>query len=102
MSIRIDIRYAPGAVLAIIHDALMVIGAFAISWTEVSLTSVAALLTVIGFSVNDTVIIFDRMRENMHKLKDKKIERVVEISLNEVLVRSILTSATLFATTLMM
>jgi len=102
LAIRFDIRYAPGAVLAMIHDALMVIGAFAISWTEVSLTSVAALLTVIGFSVNDTVIIFDRMRENMHKLKDKKIERVVEISLNEVLVRSILTSATLFATTLMM
>jgi preprotein translocase subunit SecF len=102
LAIRFDIRYAPGAVLAMIHDALMVIGAFALTWTEVSLTSVAALLTVIGFSVNDTVIIFDRMRENMTKLKDKKIERVVEISLNEVLVRSILTSATLFATTLMM
>jgi preprotein translocase subunit SecF len=102
LAVRFDIRYAPGAVLAMIHDALMVIGAFAITWTEVSLTSVAALLTVIGFSVNDTVIIFDRMRENMAKLKDKKIERVVEISLNEVLVRSILTSATLFATTLMM
>ena len=102
LAIRFDIRYAPGAVLAMIHDALMVIGAFALTWTEVSLTTVAALLTVIGFSVNDTVIIFDRMRENMAKLKDKKIERVVEISLNEVLVRSILTSATLFATTLMM
>jgi len=102
LAVRFDIRYAPGAVLAMIHDALMVIGAFAISWTEVSLTSVAALLTVIGFSVNDTVIIFDRIRENIGKLKDKKIERIVEISLNEVLVRSILTSVTLFATTLMM
>jgi len=102
LAIRFDIRYAPGAVLAMIHDALMVIGVFALTWTEVSLTSVAALLTVIGFSVNDTVIIFDRIRENMSKLKDKKIERIVEISLNEVLVRSVLTSATLFMTTLMM
>jgi len=102
LAIRFDIRYAPGAVVAMIHDALMVVGAFALTWTEVSLTSVAALLTVIGFSVNDTVIIFDRMRENMGKLKDKKIERVVEISLNEVLVRSLLTSFTLFCTTLMM
>ena len=102
LAVRFDIRYAPGAVLAMLHDALMVIGAFALTWTEVSLTSVAALLTVIGFSVNDTVIIFDRIRENIGKLKDKKIERIVEISLNEVLVRSILTSMTLFATTLMM
>jgi len=102
LAVRFDIRYAPGAVLAMLHDALMVIGAFALTYTEVSLTSVAALLTVIGFSVNDTVIIFDRIRENIGKLKDKKIERIVEISLNEVLVRSILTSMTLFATTLMM
>ncbi len=102
LAVRFDIRYAPGAVVALIHDAIMVIGVFAVTWTEVSLTSVAALLTVVGFSVNDTVIIFDRIRENMAKLKDKKIERIVEISLNETLVRSILTSVTLFATTLMM
>jgi preprotein translocase subunit SecF len=102
LAIRFDIRYAPGAVIAMVHDALMVVGVFAVTWTEVSLTSVAALLTVIGFSVNDTVIIFDRMRENLAKLKDKKIERVVEISLNEVLVRSILTSAIVFSTTLIM
>ncbi len=99
---RFDIRYAPGAAFATIHDAVMVVGIFAVSWTEVSLTSVAALLTVIGYSVNDTVIIFDRIRENQAKLKDKKIERVIDISLNETLVRSILTSLTVFATTLIM
>jgi preprotein translocase SecF subunit len=60
---RFDIRYAPGAAFATIHDAVMVIGVFAITWTEVSLTSVAGLLTVMGFSVNDTVIVFDRIRE---------------------------------------
>ena len=102
LAVRFDIRYAPGAIIATFHDAIMVIGVFAVTWADVSLTSVAALLTVIGFSVNDTVVIFDRIRENSEKLKDKKIERIVDISLNEVLVRSILTSTTLFAVTLMM
>jgi preprotein translocase subunit SecF len=102
LAVRFDIRYAPGAIVATFHDAIMVIGVFAVTWTDVSLTSVAALLTVIGFSVNDTVVIFDRIRENSEKLKDKKLERIVDISLNEVLVRSILTSTTLFAVTLMM
>ncbi|HUQ06613.1 MAG TPA: protein translocase subunit SecF [Kofleriaceae bacterium] len=102
LTVRFDIRYAPGAIIATMHDAIMVIGVFAVTWTDVSLSSVAALLTVIGFSVNDTVVIFDRIRENSEKLKDKKLERIVDISLNEVLVRSILTSTTLFAVTLMM
>ncbi|HWU89469.1 MAG TPA: protein translocase subunit SecF [Kofleriaceae bacterium] len=102
LAFRFDIRYAPGAAFATIHDAVMVIGVFAITFTEVSLTSVAGLLTVVSFSVNDTVVIFDRIRENQAKLKDKKLERVIDISINEVLVRSILTSSTVFATTLIM
>lgn len=102
LAFRFDIRYAPGAAFATIHDAIMVIGVFAVTWTEVSLTSVAGLLTVMGYSVNDTVIVFDRIRENQAKLKDKKIERIIDISINEMLVRTILTSATVFATTLIM
>ena len=102
LAFRFDVRYAPGAAFATIHDAFMVIGVFAVTWTEVSLTSVAGLLTVIGYSVNDTVIVFDRIRENQVKLKDKKIERIIDISLNEMLVRTILTSSTVFATTLIM
>ncbi len=102
LAFRFDIRYAPGAAFATIHDAVMVIGIFSVTWTEVSLTSVAGVLTVVAFSVNDTVVIFDRIRENQAKLKDKKLERIVDISLNEVLVRSLLTSATVFATTLIM
>ena len=102
LAFRFDIRYAPGAAFATIHDAIMVIGVFAVTWTEVSLTSVAGLLTVVGFSVNDTVVVFDRIRENAAKLKDKSPERQVDLALNEMLVRSILTSATVFATTLMM
>jgi preprotein translocase subunit SecF len=102
LAFRFDIRYAPGAAFATLHDAIMVIGVFSVTWTEVSLTSVAGVLTVVAFSVNDTVVIFDRIRENQAKLKDKKLERIVDISLNEVLVRSLLTSATVFATTLIM
>jgi preprotein translocase subunit SecF len=102
LAFRFDIRYAPGAAFATIHDAIMVIGVFALTWTEVSLTSVAGLLTVMGFSVNDTVIVFDRIRENQAKLKDKKLERIIDISINEMLVRTILTSSTVFATTLIM
>ncbi|HUS31232.1 MAG TPA: protein translocase subunit SecF [Kofleriaceae bacterium] len=102
LAFRFDIRYAPGAAFATIHDAVMVIGVFALTWTEVSLTTVAGLLTVIGYSVNDTVIVFDRIRENQAKHKDKKLERIVDLSLNEMLVRTILTSSTVFATTLIM
>lgn len=102
LAFRFDIRYAPAAAFATIHDAVIVIGVFAATWTEVSLTSVAGLLTVMGFSVNDTVIVFDRIRENQAKLKDKKLDRIIDISLNEMLVRTILTSATVFSTTLIM
>ena len=100
--IRFDLRYAPGAVVALLHDAIVVVGVFALFWEEFSLTTVAAILTVIGYSVNDTVIIFDRIRENAHKLKDKKFIRVMNISINETLSRSLLTSLTVFVTTLMM
>jgi preprotein translocase subunit SecF len=102
LAFRFDIRYAPAAAFATLHDGIIVIGVFAATWTEVSLTTVAGLLTIMGFSTNDTVIVFDRIRENQAKLKDKKIERIIDISLNEMLVRSILTSATVFATTLIM
>jgi preprotein translocase subunit SecF len=102
LAFRFDIRYAPGAAFATIHDAFMVIGVFALTWTEVSLTTVAGLLTVIGYSVNDTVIVFDRIRENQAKHKDMKLDKIVDLSLNEMLVRTILTSSTVFATTLIM
>ena len=102
LAFRFDIRYAPGAAFAVIHDAVMVIGVFALTWEEVSLTTVAALLTVMGYSVNETVISFDRIRENEQKLKDKSIERIIDISINERLTRTVMTAATVFATTLIM
>ncbi|HUS66620.1 MAG TPA: protein translocase subunit SecF [Kofleriaceae bacterium] len=100
--VRFDLRFAPGAIVALLHDAIMVIGVFAATWTEFSLVTVAATLTVIGYSVNDTVIIFDRIRENALKMQDKKFSRIMNISINETLSRSLLTSLTVFVTTLMM
>ena len=102
LAFRFDIRYAPGAIFATLHDAVMVVGIFALTWTEVSLTSVAALLTVIGYSTNDTVVIFDRIRENIDKHPDKKLERIIDLSINETLSRTILTSVTLFTVTLVL
>ncbi len=99
---RFDVRYAPGAAIALLHDGIIVIGAYAVTWTDFSLTSVAALLTVIGYSVNDSVVIFDRIRENVSRLKDKKLPRIVNISLNETMSRTLLTSLTLFVVTIMM
>ncbi len=102
LAFRFDVRYAPGAVVALLHDGVLVIGVFAITWMDVSLTSVAALLTVIGYSVTDTVVIFDRIRENVSRLKDKKMARIINISLNETLQRTLLTSLTLLVVTPMM
>ena len=102
IAFRFDFRYGPGTVAALLHDAILVVGVFAATWTEFSLTTVAAVLTVIGFSMNDTVVVFDRIRENEHRLKDKKFDRVINISINETLSRTLLTSTTVFLTTLAM
>jgi preprotein translocase subunit SecF len=102
IAFRFDFRYGPGTVAALLHDAIVVVGVFAATWTEFSLTTVAAVLTVIGYSMNDTVVVFDRIRENEHKLKDKKLDRVINISINETLSRTLLVSMTTFVTTLAM
>ena len=102
IALRFDFRYGPGTVAALLHDAVLVIGVFAVFWVEFSLTTVAAVLTVIGYSMNDTVVVFDRIRENEHKLKDKKFDRVVNISINETLSRTILVSLATFMVTLAM
>jgi preprotein translocase subunit SecF len=99
---RFDFRYAPGTVAALLHDAVLVVGAFAVTYKEFSLTTVAAILTIIGFSMNDTIVVFDRIRENAARLRDRKFDRIVNMSINETLSRTILTSATVFFVTLAM
>ncbi|MFO0621633.1 MAG: protein translocase subunit SecF [Polyangia bacterium] len=100
--VRFDFRYGPGTVIALLHDAIIVVGAFAVTYKEFSLTTIAAILTVIGYSMNDTIVVFDRIRENASKMRDKKFTQIVNLSVNETLSRTILTSATVFFVTLAM
>ena len=94
IAIRFDVRFAPGAVVALIHDIIITIGIFTIARVEVSLATVAALLTIVGYSLNDTIVIFDRIRENLSKLRERDMLQVINISINETLSRTILTSIT--------
>ena len=102
IAFRFDLRYGPGTVVALIHDAWITVGAFAVTYKEFSLTTVAAILTIIGFSMNDTIVVFDRIRENAARLRDRRFDRVVNQSINETLSRTIWTSATVFFVTLAM
>ncbi len=102
VALRFDFRYGPGTIIALLHDAIITVGAFAITYREFSLTTLAAVLTIIGYSVNDTIIVFDRIRENVARFRDRKFDRVVNQSVNETLSRTILTSATLMFVTLAM
>ena len=92
--LRFDLRYAPGGILALTHDALVTVGAFALTWKEFNLQTIAALLTIIGYSINDTIVVFDRIRERISLHRDEPIEEVADNALNETLSRTILTSGT--------
>jgi preprotein translocase subunit SecF len=92
VGLRFDFRFAPGVVIALVHDAIVTLGYFALLGREFNLTSLAAVLTVIGYSVNDTVVVYDRMRENQHKYKGRDLPGIVNLSINEMLGRTILTS----------
>ena len=93
--IFLRLRYATGAVVSIVHDALLTVGIYCLLGREFNLTTVAALLTIIGFSVNDTIIIYDRIRENLRKGVRKSFVEVINQSINQTLSRTILTSGTL-------
>lgn len=98
IAFRFDFRYAPGGIVALAHDVIVTTGIFAVFWIEFSLPVVAALLTIAGYSINDTIVIFDRIRENVTRLRDRKFALVVNTSLNETLSRTILTSLTVLFT----
>src|SRR6185503_10448697 len=102
IAVRFDFRYGPGTVASLLHDAILVVGAFAITYREFSLTTIAAILTVIGYSMNDTIVVFDRIREDASRLRDKKFDKVVNTAINETLSRTILTSLTVFLVTVAM
>jgi len=92
--IRFEWQFAVGAVIATLHDVLLTIGIFALLQLEFALPTVAALLTIVGYSLNDTVVVYDRIRENLRKYKKRKVSDVIDMSINQMLSRTILTSVT--------
>jgi preprotein translocase subunit SecF len=92
--LRFELRFGIGAVISLIHDILVTVGALLLASYEFDLTIVAALLTIVGFSVNDTVVVCDRIRENMRKIKRDTLENIINTSINETLSRTILTTGT--------
>jgi preprotein translocase subunit SecF len=92
VAFRFDFKFGPGALLAMLHDVVMVAGFYLVSRREFNLTSIAALLTIIGYSVNDTIVIYDRIREDMGKYKGKPLPEVINIAVNDTLSRTFLTS----------
>jgi preprotein translocase subunit SecF len=91
---KFGLRFGLGAVIALVHDLLITVGALMLANYEFDLTVVAALLTVVGFSVNDTVVICDRIRENLRKIRRESLENIVNTSINATLSRTILTTGT--------
>ena len=92
LAFRFDLRFAPGVVLACVHDAMVVLGAFVIFHKEVTLSTIAAVLTIVGYSMNDTVVVYDRIRENLGKHRGKAFSDIINMSISETLSRTILTS----------
>jgi preprotein translocase subunit SecF len=93
----LELKYAMGAIVALIHDVTLTVGLFSILDKEFTLPIIAALLTIIGYSLNDTIIVFDRIRENLRKHHKSPLETIINKSINETLSRTILTSLTTLA-----
>jgi preprotein translocase subunit SecF len=98
--IRFELIYGVAAVVACFHDTLITVGAFALTGQEISLTVIAAILTLVGYSMNDTIVVFDRIRENLHLNRRESLPDVVNRSINQTLSRTVLTSGLTFLTVL--
>ena len=91
---RFDWQFGVGAIIALIHDAIATVGFYIVSGYEFELSSIAAILTIIGYSINDTVVIYDRIRENIRKYKNYAFTEIINLSINETLSRTVMTVAT--------
>ncbi len=104
MLVYIGFRFKPiygvGAIVALFHDVLITLGLFALTQKEISLTVIAALLTLVGYSVNDTIVVFDRVRENLRTMRKDSIRKVLNVSINQTLARTIMTSGMTFISVL--
>jgi preprotein translocase subunit SecF len=92
--VRFHLRFAPGAILALIHDVLIIMGVFSALQLDFDLTVLAALLAIIGYSLNDTIVVFDRIRENFRKIRKGTTTEIINTSLNQTLSRTLMTSLT--------
>jgi preprotein translocase subunit SecF len=97
---RFELKFAVGAVLSLVHDVLVTVGLFSLFNREISLFVVAALLTIVGYSINDTIVVFDRIRENFGLRRRESYEAMLNISINETLSRTIITVLTVFIVTM--
>ena len=92
--IRFEWQFGLGAVIALIHDVILTIGMFSLTQLEFNLSIIAAILTIVGYSLNDTVVVYDRIRENLGKYRKKELPKLLNLSLNETLARTVMTSLT--------
>ena len=96
VSFRFDLRYSPGAVLALVHDVSITIGIFSLTGTEFNLPIIAALLAIVGYSLNDTIVVYDRIRESLKMGLGENLSQTINISVSDCLSRTVLTSVTTF------
>ena len=94
ISIRFEFKFAIGAIAALTHDVLITLGIFSLLDYEISLAVIAAFLTIVGYSLNDTIVVSDRIRENFRKVRDNDTVQIINLSLSQTLKRTIITSAT--------
>ncbi len=92
VAFRFDLRFAPGGIVALVHDSMVVVGVFVFFKREITLSTIAAVLTIVGYSINDTVVVYDRIRENLGKHRGKTFAQIINLSVSETLSRTILTS----------
>jgi len=100
VAVRFEKRFAAAAILAMLHDPILIIGIFSLFELEFDLTVLAAILAIVGYSLNDTIVVFDRIRDNLLKIRKETTEEVMNISINETLVRTIMTSLATLITVL--
>jgi preprotein translocase subunit SecF len=92
IAFRFDLRFAPGGIVALIHDVGIALGAMVLARKEITISTVAAMLTIVGYSISDTVVVYDRIRENLGKHRNMSFAAVINLSISEMLGRTIITS----------
>ncbi len=102
ISLRFELVFAVGAVVALFHDVVITLGLFSLIGYEMSLKEIAAFLTLVGYSINDTIVVYDRIRENLKVMRSEELPAVINRSINQVLSRTIITSMTTFAVVLIL